>query len=201
MALPETLLPLRRFDEAAVTSRLPAPRADLTLRVLDSVRVLRLRHARAPQAIDAACRQAGLAGLPEPGRISGDDPLLLWRSASEWLYVGTGAAPDPRADALIEALSPGRDASALAVDVSDASIALELRGESVDALLVRLFDASAVPAEPGQGWRARLADIAVVVLRRTSRCVWLIADRAEMDYLADWLAYAAQAVPASRSER
>jgi hypothetical protein len=42
--------------------------------------------------------------------------------------------------------------------------------------------------------RARLADIAVVLVRRQAKDVWLLADRSHEHYLASWLAHAGAAM-------
>lgn len=192
MAAPDALLASTRplGDRA---DRLPAATADLDVRVVEPLRVLSLRHHDAPHTIEAACSNIGLPPLPGAGHFSGEDPVLLWRQPREWLFIGSSVAAAGRADALLAALAPGQDPLACAVDQSAGTVALALRGPKLDMLLSRLLDAGAIPRTPGEGTRARLADIAVIVLRREPDCVWLLADRANDHYLADWLAYAALA--------
>ena len=198
MAAPDTSLASTRRSLGVWADRLPAAAADLGICVVEPLRVLSLRHHDAPQAIESACRRAGLPALPRAGHFSGDDPLLLWRQPREWLFIGSAAAG--QADALLESLAPGQDALVCAVDQSAGTVALALQGSKLDALLLRLMDAGAIPRTSGEGTRARLADIAVIVLRREPQCVWLLADRANDHYLADWLAYAALAAWSSETE-
>jgi sarcosine oxidase gamma subunit len=135
----------------------------------------------------------GIATLPDAGRFSGAATLALWRNPTELLLVTPERAV---ADAVLDALPPAPDALAYAVDQSDGLVTLEVRGRALDDVLHRLLDAHAVPLEPGQGTRARLADIAVFALRLAPDRAWLMADRANDRFLAHWMAHAADALPA-----
>ena len=193
MAAPDTLLASTRRSLGDWADRLPAATIDLDIRLVEPLRVLSLRHHNALHTIEAASRDAGLPPLPGAGHFSGDDPLLLWRHPRELIFIGSADAAAGQADALLESLAPGQDALVCAVDQSAGTVAMALQGPKLDALLSRLMDAGAIPRTSGEGTRARLADIAVLVLRREPQCVWLLADSAHDHYLADWLAYAALA--------
>jgi len=188
----ETLPPQARLQAGDWAALLPAIGPGLEWRVIEPLRVVALRHLPGgTAAVEAAAARAGLPSLPSAGAFCGADPLVVWRQPREWVLVSTA---DAAADGLLAALKPGAQALAVAVDQSAGSVGIELRGPQVDAVLARLVDASAVPREPGHGTRARLADIAVTMLRLAPSTLWLIADHANDRYLADWLAYASQAV-------
>jgi heterotetrameric sarcosine oxidase gamma subunit len=129
-----------------------------------------------------------------PRRFAGDEPCVLWRSPREWLLLTDDAALSAR---IASALRPVPSALAVAVDLTAGSLVLDLQGADVDALLSRLVDAAAVPTTVGEGTRARLADIAIALLRIESDRVRVVADRANDCYLAQWLAYAARALGAT----
>lgn len=191
MASPD-LRPLPRLQLGELASRMPAPLPGLRMHVVEPLRVLSLRCLPGESAAISAA--AGV-DLPGPGRFHGVDPLLVWRSPSEWLHVGTRDEP---ADALLRALPVGGGAQA--TDLSAGVLVVEVNGSRIDALLQRLVDASVQLQLPGQGTRARLADIAVVAMRLAEERLWLLVDRAHDHYLADWLAYAGVAVALSTSE-
>ena len=184
MATPDPIVllrPLPRAQLATLGALLPA---GVTL--VEPLRVLSLRCLPGAESELAAAAGA----LPRPGRLVGSDPLLIWRSPTEWLHVGTRDEP---ADALLRALPPG--GATQATDLSAGITVFELQGESIDALLPRLLDAGVQLGQPGQATRARLADIAVVGMRLAPERLWLLIDRANDHYLAHWLAYASAALP------
>jgi len=183
MATPDPtvlLRPLPRAQIGTLGALLPAG-----VSLVEPLRVLSLRCLPGSEAALAATTGT----LPGPGRFTGTDPLLVWRSPSEWLHVGTRDEP---ADALLRALPPG--GATQAIDLSDGIAVFELQGPRLDALLPRLLDAGVQLGVPGQGTRARLADIAVVALRLAPERLWLLIDRANAHYLAHWLAYASAAL-------
>jgi heterotetrameric sarcosine oxidase gamma subunit len=155
----------------------------VTVRRIEPLAVVALRHL--PGAGDdlvAALRAAGVPVAPAPGHA-------LWRSPSEVLLLATERATS---EAALAALAPAT--LACAVDQSDATLALELQGPLVDDLLRRLIDSGSLPGVSGSAVRARLADIAVVLVRRQAKDVWLLADRSHEHYLASWLAHAGAAM-------
>jgi heterotetrameric sarcosine oxidase gamma subunit len=167
----------------------------LAVRLIEPLHVLALRMLPGGErAALAVVAQAIGPGVPEPGTFVGTDPVLLWRSPSDWSFLTTRAG---EAAALQRALPPVSGALCYVVDQSAGTVAFELEGPALDALLPRLMDASAIPRKPGAGTRARVADIAVLVLRRSASSAWLIADRANGHYLARWLAYACGGVAAA----
>jgi heterotetrameric sarcosine oxidase gamma subunit len=101
------------------------------------------------------------------------------------------------ADAAMAALAA--DALACAVDQSDGTLALELQGPRADELLQRLVENHSLPMTLGSAVRARLADIAVTLVRQGPDRIWLLTDRSHEHYLASWLAYAGAAVAQTRS--
>ena len=162
------------------------------VRALAPLHAVALRHLPGGElAVAQALAVLGVATLPQPGRFVGDEPRVLWRNPQELLVLSTAAMPS---QFLAQALAPTEDALAYAVDLSEGVAGLELAGPALDELLQRLVDASAVPRAAGQGTRARLADIAVFVLRLRHDLAWLIADRSNHAYLADWVSHALAAL-------
>lgn len=181
-----------------------APRFDagpVAVGRIEPLAVIALRHLPgAGEALAAALRAAGVAAVPLPGQMlgpgqeagPGEGSAALWRSPSEvTLLAGNRAA----ADAAMAALA--NTALACAVDQSAGTLALELQGPQVDALLQRLVDSRSLPMMPGSATRARLADIAVTLARRGPERIWLLADCSHAHYLANWLAYAGAALAAA----
>ena len=179
-----TLAALPRAQIGTLADILPKPAAGLRVSIVEPLRVLSMRCL--PGGAPSIASALGIAELPGPGRFHGDDPLLQWRSPSEWLHIGSRDEP---ADALLRALPAGAGV-AQATDLSAGTIVFELQGTALDALLQRLLDATVQVGQPGQGTRTRLADIAVVAMRLSEQRLWLLADRANDHYLAHWLAYA-----------
>jgi heterotetrameric sarcosine oxidase gamma subunit len=163
------------------------------VRLVEPIHTLALRLLPGSDAADlaAAARLAGL-DAPAPGTFTGIEPALLWRNPTEWLFLTTQLHEARR---LCDALPPKAGSCCHAVDQSDGIIVFELLGPGIDDVLVRLMDASAVPRRTGMGTRARLADIAAFVMRRSASSAWVVADRSNGPYLADWLAYAHAGVP------
>ncbi len=140
---------------------------------------------------DGAQRAARGLGLPWPGRplqVVGAEPCwLAWRGPQETIALARDRK-DLRP--LLEALPPGRDELALAIDLSEALAVVELTARDLDEWLAHLVDASAIPRQAGSTSRARLADVAVLLLRLEVERLWLVAERPLLPYLEDWLGYA-----------
>jgi heterotetrameric sarcosine oxidase gamma subunit len=177
--------------DAELSAALPSATTALTMRVVQDLRVLALRHlSGGTDAIAAALVAPGLERLPRPGAFHGDDPWLLWTGPAEFLLLTSRRAV---ADAVLQALAPGRAALACALDQSAGQLGFELLGPAVADVLPRLLDASAIPQRAGQACRARLMDISAVVMRLNPECVWLLVDRSHGAYMVLWLARLAQA--------
>jgi heterotetrameric sarcosine oxidase gamma subunit len=171
----------------------------VAVRRIEPLAVIALRHLPgAGESLAAALRAAGVTGVPSPGQALGNgqsqDTTALWRSPSEVVLL---VAERAAANAAMAALAA--DALACAVDQSDGTLALELQRPRVDELLHRLVDSHSLPMTLGSAVRARLADIAVTLVRRDHDRIWLLADRSHEHYLASWLAYAGAAVAQTRS--
>ena len=185
----DRLLPASR--SAGIAPLLPAHPAGVTVSIVEPLRVVALRYLpQGAATVERIAAALALPRLPDAGRFEGRDPYILWCRPGESLLITT---IDDVADGALRALAAGGDPLAYAVDQSGGSIAFELAGAGIDAVLPRLLDASAIPQQPDQGTRARLADIAVIALRLAAERVWLLADRGNDRYLAQWLAYAVQA--------
>jgi sarcosine oxidase gamma subunit len=173
---------------------LPGSSPALTVRLVEPLYVLSMRWLPGGgDAVAGAVAHAGIPSLPSPGRFTGDDPFVLWRNPTDLMFI-TGR-PGVSERVLLE-LAPTHGSLAYAVDQSDGLIALELEGPALDEVLPRLMDASAVPLEPGHGTRTRMAEIAVIAVRLAPKRAWILADRAHDRYLAQWVAYATDALAA-----
>ena len=166
----------------------------VTVHRIEPLAVVALRHLPgAGEALARALQAAGIADIPAPGQALGNGrnpgAWALWRSPSEVTLL---AFEQATADAAMAALAA--DKLACAVDQTGGTLALELRGPLVDDLLRRLVDSRSLTGAPGSAVRARLADAAVVLVRRQSDTVCLLADRSHGHYLASWLSYAGVAL-------
>ena len=171
----------------------------VAVRRIEPLAVIALRHLPgAGESLAAPLRAAGVTGVPSPGQALGNgqsqDTTALWRSPSEVVLLATERAA---ADAAMAALAA--DALACAVDQSDGTLALELQGPRADELLQRMVESHSLPMTLGSAVRARLADIAVTLVRQGPDRIWLLTDRSHEHYLASWLAYAGAALAQARA--
>lgn len=167
----------------------------VAVRRIEPLAVIALRHLPGGgEALAAALQAAGIPAVPAPGQAlhNGRSPgaWALWRSPSEVTLLALERAAG---DAAMAALAV--EALACAVDQTDGTLALELQGPRVDELLQRLVDSHSLPGAPASAVRARLADIAVTLVRMRSDTLWLLADRSHDHYLANWLGYAGHGLP------
>jgi sarcosine oxidase gamma subunit len=156
-------------------------------RLLAGVSAATIRHFPGDTSAQAAAQAAGLVWPDSPGALTGDDPWMAWRSPQEVLLIGLRSAP---LQTLLQSLAPGRCATALALDLSEALAVFELHGPMIDDWLSHLVDALAIPRQIGRVTRCRLADVPVLLMRLDPERVWLVADRPTAPYLGNWLAYA-----------
>lgn len=191
------VLPLRREAIGEGAKPLAERAGAVRFRILESLHVLALRHLPGGAGtVSQALQPLGIANLPAVGTMSAAPgpagPWVVWRNPGEWTFITT----DPAAAAAVErGLQAGAATGpACAVNQSDGTLTLELKGSRIDALLARLLDAASLPREAGHATRGRLADVAVTLLRHDDERLWLVADRSHDHYLAAWLAYAAAAL-------
>lgn len=167
------------------------PSAARSVRPVPGLRVLSLRYlADGAAAVNAAVSAHGLTQLPEPGTFRGADPYLVWTGPAEFLLLTTSSAV---AAGVQEALAPGREALACALDQTAGCLVLELMRHEVADVLLHLLDVNAVPREVGDSTRTRLVDIASVVLRLDTDRIWLVIDRAHSEYVLEWITHAMDA--------
>ena len=155
-------------------------------RRLDGLTVLNLRMLPGDTAAQQAVLDAGLPWVKVPGELAGTGPVVAWRGPHDLLVLAHDAAP---LNALRHALAPGRHATALAVDLSEALVTIELHGPALDDWLAHLVDASAIPREAGRAGRCRLADVSVMLMRLAGDRLWLSVDRPLLPYVTDWLPF------------
>lgn len=161
----------------------------VAVRRIEPLAVVALRHLpSAGDALARALQAAGISNMPAPGQASSNRQCpgawALWRCPSELTLLAFERAA---ADVAVAALAG--ETLACAVDLTDGTLVLELQGPLVDDLLRRLVDSHSVPAAQGSAVRARLVDIAVVLVRPQVDRVWLLADRSHDHYLANWLCH------------
>jgi len=181
---------------AGLQAALPPITAALTVRVIEGLRVLALRHlADGAAAIEVVVAAHDLAPLSKPGTFHGADPWLVWTGPAESLLLSSDGAV---ADDVLRALSPGRESLACAVCQSAGWVVFELLGTGVDHVMPRLLDASSIPRHAGQAVRARLMDISAVVMRLEPDRVLIAVDRTHGIYAAQWIAHSSQATLISK---
>lgn len=157
------------------------------VRLLASTSAITIRHFPGDASARTAVQQAGLAWCDTPGTFAGTGPWLAWRSPQETIAIGFEPA---RLRPLLAELAPGRHAGAAAADISEAIAGFELHGPMLDEWLAHLVDASAIPRQAGRVTRARLAEVAVMLLRLAPDRLWLLAEKPLLPYVQEWLVYA-----------
>jgi heterotetrameric sarcosine oxidase gamma subunit len=170
---------------------LPLPSAAQSVRPVPGLRVLSLRYlADGAAVVNAVVAAHGLTQLPEPGTFRGADPYLVWTGPAEFLLLTTSSAV---AAGVQEALAPGREALACALDQTAGCSVVELMGHEVADVPLHLLDVNALPRQVGDSTRTRLVDIGSVVLRLDTDRIWLVIDRAHREYVLQWIAHAMDA--------
>lgn len=179
----------RRTDLAGLEAMSIAHTSAASVRHVELLRVVALRHLPGGDAeLETALTRHGLSGqLPRPGRFEGVDPVVAWRNPREVVLI---TAREEVADGVLLELRPGRHPLACAVDRSCGDMALELQGQGAGAVLSRLMDANAIPMQTHHVTHARLADIAVTVLRHADDRIWLLAEGAYASHVARWVGHA-----------
>lgn len=181
----------RELDEL-----LPLTVDSTTLRVVEGLRVVCLRYLEhGVQSVESALLHLNLKALPQPDTCAGPDPWQVWINPTESLVLTTQSAV---ADSLLNALQPGRDILACALDQSAGCLVLELTGRHVDGVLTRLMEASANPQIGGQSTRVRLMDISATLIRIDPNRVFLAVDRPQGLYAFQWIAYVLDTVAEHR---
>lgn len=155
-------------------------------REITGLQVCSVRYLPGDSTASKAVAALGMAWSEVPGKLVGNDPFLAWRSPRESLLLSSSREPISQ---MLQALAPGQSASAIAIDMSEAFAVFELHGPQIDVWLSHLVDAMSVPREAGQSSRARLADVAVFLLRMASDRLWMLADRSISPYIGNWLAF------------
>jgi sarcosine oxidase subunit gamma len=134
---------------------------------------------------------ATAAGLPvEPGTTLGDEPRAWWLAPNGWFVTARDVAPQVLAGRLHRALAPLLHS---VVEVSDAHVTLNLRGERTRDLLARGTGVDLRPTEfaPGRCIRTRCAHAPVLLRPLAGADVELIVERSLARQFREWLADAA----------
>ena len=175
---------------------LPLTVDSTTLRVVEGLRVVYLRYLEhGVQSVESALLHQNLKPLPQPYTCAGPDPWQVWINPTESLVITSQSAI---ADSLLNALQPGRDILACALDQSAGYLWLELTGQHVDGVLTRLIEAYANTQIGGQSTRARLMDISVTLIRTDPNRVLVAVDRPQGLYAFQWIAYVLDTVAEPR---
>jgi len=185
--------PLQLSSDSFMQDIAPWPgdgRGNPAARRLDSVRVVAVRHFKGSESAQAAFAHANIAWPAKTLDLETSGGLLIARrQPEEIIVVGESNAA---LDALLAALTPGREADALAIDLTHGLGVIEMRGPQLGDWLARLVDVSAIPAA-GRASRCRLVDVPVLLIRPDSETIRLVADRSLFPYLAHWLAFSHEA--------
>ena len=155
----------------------------VSVRKIETLVVFALRHL--PEAADTlvtALRAVGISAAPNPGQVLGQNPWALWRSPSEVILLTTHRNLADAALAKMVGTS-----LACAVDQTDGVLALELQGQQLNDLLLRLVDNRSLPRLPGTSSQARLVDISITLVRHEADRLWILSERPQADYLMNWL--------------
>jgi len=153
---------------------------------METLVVIALRHLpEADAALVKALRAVGISAAPNPGQVLGQNPWALWSSPSEVILLATHGNHTDAAVAAMVGTS-----LACAVNQTDGVLALELQGQQLDDLLLRLVDSRSLPRLPGTSTQARLVDISITLVRHESDRLWLLAERPQAEYLVNWLKHA-----------
>lgn len=115
--------------------------------------------------------------------------LLVWRNPQEVLALCRRDSEVNPFERLLHALAGGKNASAFAVDMSDATAVLVLNRQDAGQCLPRVVDVASIPAQGGASG-ARLGDVPVLLVRPDAAHVWLVCDRPWLPYILNWLTYA-----------
>ena len=155
----------------------------VSVRKIETLVVVALRHLpEVANTLVTALQAVGISAAPNPGQVLGQNPWALWRSPSEVILLATHRNHTDAAVAAMVGTS-----LACAVNQTDGVLALELQGQQLDDLLLRLVDSRSLPRSPGTASRARVADIAVTLVRHESDRLWMLTERPQADYLMNWL--------------
>jgi len=155
----------------------------VSVRKVETLVVVSLRHL--PEAADTlltALRAVGISAAPNPGQVLGQNPWALWRSPSEVILLTTHRNLADAALAKMVGTS-----LACSVDQTDGVLALELQGQQLNDLLLRLVDSRSLPRLPGTSSQARLVDISISLVRHEADRLWILSERPQADYLMNWL--------------
>jgi heterotetrameric sarcosine oxidase gamma subunit len=153
----------------------------IRVQVEEGVAAAALRYFPPPTQFAAAARAAG-AALPQVLRAEEADGLLLaWRSPSETLCIAVSAE---RLSALAHALADRSDGCL--VDLTGGVTCVRLRGERIADLICRIGSHASLPAV-GEARRSRIADLAVLAVRRQADEVLLILERPYAAHLLGWI--------------
>jgi hypothetical protein len=169
----------------------------VSLRLLEPLEVVGLRTLQpdAPEWRDWL-EPSGADRLPAPGRWVGEAARVVWCGPREFLLL----SEDRRmVDSVLQRLRPGQMPHTLAVDRTAGTLGVEIRRPALREFMVRLVDASALPAGPQGASRGRCMDLAVTLINVESDAMWLLAERAAGVALALWLLEACHTRLAPRS--
>ncbi len=165
---------------AEATTLAAAPGLSATLE--HGLPVLSLRYFDAHGEFAAAAARATGAALPAPGCVVRSGPFVMaWRSPTETLCLTAQEA------ALAAIAQPLADLTGgCTLELTGAVSAIHLEGGRLDELVSRLGGLAAAPAV-GAAARARLADVAVLVLRLESEGASLLIERPLAEHLMGWI--------------
>lgn len=155
-------------------------------RELVGMHIASLRHLAESNDAQNRLESIGLPWPTEIGAFAGNDPLVAWRSPTEKLLLSS--QPEPLKLALTE-FAPGKYDTLVATELSEALSVHEVSGPHIDEWMAHLVDALAIPTRSGTCTRARMADVAVFLIRLEPEKLWLLSDSTIETYIQNWLEF------------
>jgi hypothetical protein len=179
--------------DADLRAALPLASQALTVRVVEGLYVLALRHlAGGTSAVEAALATHNLIPLPAPGSFHGTDPWLLWTGPSESLLLTSKGA---LAVGVLQALAPGPRAHGLCAGSIGWLPRIRVARDGCCRCVVKPARRQRRAPAKRQSHARKVVDIAALVMRRDVDCVWLLVDRGHGHYTSQWIAHALRAAP------
>lgn len=157
--------------------------------------ILLLSSARPPVGLDAGIELPLELPLELPGanRSAGRDPLILWQSPRDWLFLTSAAQRGDLLQSLRDAVT---GQTALVNDMSDARVLFRITGRFARHVIAAgcgLNLPTNLPGDDAPGWcaRTRFANLAVTLFARPEpHSFGLILERPHAATMRRWFAEA-----------
>lgn len=165
-------------------------------RELTGIHIATVRHFPDDMKARVCLSDAGISWPTDIGAVVGADPYVAWKSPTEKLVLSTRGEP---LFLPMGALAPGKFDTAVATILSESLSVHELSGQLIDEWLAHMVDALSIPASTGKCSGARMADVAVFLIRLDPERVWILSDSSIRPYIQNWLDFTFSGAFANRS--